>query len=156
MQKTIWKGSKYFIDFPNFSKKCIIITTGALLLSSFIHVLILVHCMPSELFYLNCIFCYKLIQICEMSVSEVDRRPGVHLCLHFAAAKCWHFGNIVLNLAIDSTSLSTGTGLVWVETKVKENLWCLRRPSKISFEPDKSTFLSEGEYDELTQKTDGF
>lgn len=108
------------------------------------HVLILVHCTPSELLYLNSIFCYKLIQIGEVSVSEVDIWPGVHICLLFATAKCWHFGNTVLNPAIDSTFLSTGTALGWVEAKVKDKLWCLRRPSKISFDPGKSTFLSEG------------
>lgn len=96
-------------------------------------------CMPPEFWYLNCIFCYKLIQICVISISEVDIWPGGHICLHFATAKCWHFGNTVLNPTICSFPLALG----W--TKVKEKLWWyLRRPSKVSLEPDKSTFLSEG------------
>lgn len=110
-KKLICKGSKYFIDFPNSLKNCIIIITGAPPLSRFLHVLTLAHFIPSELLHLNCIFCYKLIQICEMGVSEVAIWPGVHICLHFA--------NTVQNPAIDATLLSTGTVLVWVETKVQ-------------------------------------
>jgi len=83
------------------------------------HILTLVHRMPSELLHLNCIFCYKLIQMREISVSEVDIWSGVHVCLHLATTKHWHFANTGLNPALDSTFLSPATGLVRVETKVK-------------------------------------
>lgn len=110
-----------------------------------------VHCKLCELLYLNYIFCFKLIQRCEINVSEkwkysleftidcICYSKMLAFCIWWPES-CYGLLSVLLVLGWYTFRLRLGIK----KKKETTQVFPFKKTRKASFEPDKPTFLSDG------------